>query len=172
MKTTGMKEIGRGVFSTVYQHGRNKVLIKSRDSVKECMAMGWFPTSPMFPALKRVGSSDCGEFQLYEEKFYPKVKSLKSALSSFEWEFYRELRVINEEWKDPKISWYQHFQGRFASLPGKFHHKRDRLLEALDGLSNYGEDMVFEISPRNVTVHNKKLVLLDCFFMESQLKSK
>lgn len=168
MNTSGMKQIGRGAFSTVYQKSKNKVLIKSRDHVKECMAFGWFPNTPLFPSIERVGVSDCGEFQFYEEKYYPKVKSLKNTLSAFEWEFYQELRKLSARFINP-YELIDRWREQIESLPNKFHHKKRMLLEAIDGLVNYGSDICFEISPRNVAVHGKKLVLLDCFFLRSQL---
>ena len=94
METKGLKQIGKGAFSTVYKKGTNKVLIKSCDNVKECMSMGWFPNSKMFPKIKRVGVSDCGQFQFYEEKFYPKTRSLKQDLLPSEYEFYLNLFVL------------------------------------------------------------------------------
>jgi hypothetical protein len=44
------------------------------------------------------------------------------------------------------------------------------LNEQIDGLMNYGADIRFEISPRNVAVKNGKLILLDCFFFASKLR--
>jgi hypothetical protein len=168
MNTNGMKKIGNGAFSTVYKKSRSKVLIKSRDNVKECMALGWFPETSLFPRIERVGMSDCGEWQFYEEKYYPRVKSLKNTLSAFEWEFYQELRKLHCSFLHP-YELIDKWRKQFESLPNKFHHKKRMLLEAVDGLSNYGCDICFEISPRNVATQGKKLVLLDCFFMKSQL---
>lgn len=174
MNTQGMKCIGKGAFSTVYQKTAKKVLIKSNDHVKECMALGWFPETPMFPTIERVGLSDCCEWSFYEEKYYPKVKSIKNNLTAFEYEFYKALRALfnsNTYCQNPYDT-LDMWREKFESLPGKFHHKKAMLLEALDGLSNYGTDICFEISPRNIAIHGKKLVLLDCFFMKSQLNRK
>jgi hypothetical protein len=44
------------------------------------------------------------------------------------------------------------------------------MLDALDACANYGNDVCFEISPRNVAVKNGKLVLMDCFFMADKLQ--
>lgn len=89
----GLPLIGRGVFSTVYRKNAKTVLIKSVDPVKECMAMGWFPSSRMFPKIARVAILDDDQgTALYEQRYYPKVKSLKAALKPMEWEFYKELR--------------------------------------------------------------------------------
>jgi hypothetical protein len=169
MNTQGMKCIGKGAFSTVYQSTPKKVLIKSKDNVKECMALGWFPESSMFPKIERVGFSDCGEYQYYEEKYYPKVKSLKNTLSAFDYEFYRALKdlsvcVMNRH------NYLDAWREKFDTLPAKFNRRKAILQEALDGLSNYGSDICFEISPRNVAIQGKKLILLDCFFFSSDLE--
>ena len=56
--TKALPLIGRGMFSTVYRKNAKTVLIKSVDPVKECMAMGWFPSSRMFPKTTRVALLD------------------------------------------------------------------------------------------------------------------
>lgn len=173
MNTNGMKQIGKGEFSTVYRKNKNTVLIKSRDHAKECMAAGWFPECSLFPTLERVGSSDCGEFSFYEEKYYPKKASLKKNLRPSEWEFYKILRGFFNDYPLMGKTRHQYlntWHECFDRIPGKFHVKREQMKEALDAMGNYGEDVCFEISPRNVTAHNGRLVLLDCFFMLSQQK--
>lgn len=170
MNTSKLKCIGKGAFSTVYQKNKNTVLIKSNDNVKECMSLGWFSNSKLFPSIECVGTSDCGEFKFYEEKFYPKVKGLKNVISAFEYEFYKALRNLKTpHYNARNYDNLDHWREQFESLPGKFHVKKTALLEALDGLSNYGTDICFEISPRNVATQGKKLVLLDCFFMAKDL---
>jgi hypothetical protein len=171
MNTKGMQQIGRGAFSTVYKRGRNKVLIKSTDKVKECMSLGWFPSSKLFPKLSLVGESSCGEFSFYEEKYYPKVNSLKKTLSDFEWEFYKVLRSLDHFYYYLPTR-YLRLHKAFSCIPGKFHRKRSLLLDALNALSNYGDDICFEISPRNVATQGDKLVLLDCFFFASDLNKR
>jgi hypothetical protein len=42
--------------------------------------------------------------------------------------------------------------------------------DAVEACANYGSDVMFEISPRNVAVHNGNLILLDCFFIKSKLR--
>lgn len=167
---TGLEKIGQGAFSKVYLNSR-KVLIKSVDNVKECMASIWFPESSLFPETKSLGCSESGEFNYYEQKFYPKVKSLKNNLIKSDYEFYRILRDLQEQSvTDNPYDGYNRLYQLFSTIPGKYHVKRSQLLEALDALSNYGSDIGFEISPRNVAVENKRLIMLDCFFMTSQLK--
>ena len=171
--TTTLPLIGRGMFSTVYRKNAKTVLIKSMDPVKECMAMGWFPSSRMFPKTTRVALLDDDQgTALYEQRYYPKAKSLKTALKPVEWEFYRELRElqsnINRLLDDYKA--LASLQALIKALPGKYARKKSALLGAIDALTNYGQDIRFEISPRNVAVHNGRLILLDCFFMAEKVK--
>ena len=163
--------IGRGMFSTVYRKNAKTVLIRSVDPVKECMAMGWFPSSRMFPKTTRVALLDDDQgTALYEQRYYPKVKSLKAALKPAEWEFYQGLREmqgnINRLLDDYKA--LDSLQSLIKALPGKYARKKSALLGAIDALTNYGPDIRFEISPRNVAVHNGSLILLDCFFMKKK----
>lgn len=169
MNTSKMQRIGKGAFSIVYKKDEKTVFIKSKDNVKECMSMGWFPNTRMFPKIERVGVSDCGEFQFYEEKFYERKLAPKKDLLPDEYEFYQALRNLNTRC-DNNYMRLDHWRNQFDSLPAKFKRKKKLLNEALDALSNYGTDICFEISPRNIAIHAGKLVLLDCFFFASALK--
>ena len=42
------------------------------------------------------------------------------------------------------------------------------MIDALRACSNYGSDVGFEISPRNIFIDNGNLILADCFFIISQ----
>ena len=156
ISTRSMPLVGKGAFSKVYRKNAKRVLIKSKDPVKEAMACGFFPESSMFPKVTHVGNSACGNWKYYEEKYYPRVRSLKKKLTPFEWEFYCVLRDIN--WGVPT-------RDGIRSIPNKFTARRQALLDAHSGLQNYNPHPRFEISPRNVAVHNSKLILLDCFFI-------
>lgn len=171
--TKSLPLIGRGMFSTVYRKNAKTVLIKSVDPVKECMAMGWFPSSRMFPKTTRVALLDGDQgTALYEQRYYPKAKSLKAALKPAEWEFYQELRDVqcryNYGWDDYKA--LDSLQSLISNLPSKYARKKAALLGAIDALTDYGPDIRFEISPRNVAAHNGNLILLDCFFMAEKMK--
>ena len=171
--TKALPLIGRGMFSTVYRKNAKTVLIKSVDPVKECMAMGWFPSSRMFPKTTRVAILDDDQgTALYEQRYYPKVKSVKAALKPAEWEFYQELRSmqnnINHFLDDYKA--LDSLQSLIKALPSKYARKKAALLGAIDALTNYGPDIRFEVSPRNVAAHNGNLILLDCFFMAEKAK--
>ena len=160
-----MEKIGQGSFSKVYKKG-NKVFIKSNDAQKECMALGWFPSSRLFPKIK---FSDNG-FD-YEMKYYKKHKSLKTALKPTEWEKYQELRriFIQNKFSAPRIQSIDHWINAFKKIKNKT--LRKHMCNALEAMGNYGPDVCFEISPRNVAISNTgNLILLDCFFMKHQLE--
>ena len=160
MITNTMPCIGRGAFSTAYRKTRSKVLIKSRDQVKECMALGWFPRTPLFPSITHVATSACGNWKFYEERYYPRVRGLKKNLTPFDWEFYKALKNLADSGRRD-TNW----SAKFEQLPSKFERRKLLLQEACNVLYNYNSNVHFEISPRNVAVHNSRLVLLDCFFI-------
>ena len=83
---------------------------------------------------------------------------------------YKQLRAIDRAQSyicNPYDSYDRHYKA-FSKL--KNNRLRTAMLEALEGCSNWGSDIGFEISPRNVAVNNGKLVLLDVFFSKSKLK--
>lgn len=153
--------IGRGCFTKCYRLGRNKVRLVSTDPAKECVALGWGSNSRLFPRIKRI------ETEVYEMEYFPKVKSLKAALRPDQYELYRALRNINVCPTKGDFAYLDELRKQFNRLP-KWAARA--LNEQIDGLMNYGADIRFEISPRNVAVKNGKLILLDCFFFASKLR--
>lgn len=171
---TGLELIGKGAFTKAYAVSADVVLLKSVDPVKECMGNGWFPECTLFPAVTRASTG------YYYMKRYQRVTSLKSALDADQWELYKTLRVLAKEFgtahfnavcmrKGRTVTHYHTLYNLFDSCADLSEEVKTNLLEALDSLANYGDDMCFEISPRNVAVDNGKLVLRDCFFMQSTL---
>lgn len=160
-----MKLIGKGSFTKAYLQDNGKVLLKSVDPIKECMAFGWFPEHRLFPAVEQI---DTG---MYEMQYYPKVASLKQNLTAEDWALYKELKALFDAYQAPSnkydgySTWYTAFAD--SDLPEEI---KEVLLGALDACSNMGPDIMFEISPRNVAVDNGRLVLLDCFFQTSMLQ--
>lgn len=163
INTRGLQLIGKGAFSKCYRLDETTVLIKSCDPVKECMAHGWFPECDLFPAVHLTD-----ECNVYTMQYYPRVSSLKGALDPDQWEIYKTLRTVMDS-----IGYVKRPADRYSVIYKLFEQLPDELAEplihALDAVSNYGSDIGFEISPRNVTAHNGKLVLLDCFFILSAL---
>lgn len=161
MNTQKLKLIGKGMFSKVYLKDEKTVLINSVCYMKECMA-NWVD-SIWFPKLERE------DYQQYTCEYFPKVKSLKSALSKEHYEIYLQLRSIFNIFDKPrnKYDLLDYWRGKFATISND--SIREDLLYFLAEASNYGSDIDFEISPRNVAVKNGNLILLDCFFVRSQL---
>lgn len=163
INTRGLKLIGKGAFSKCYRLDETTVLIKSCDPVKECMANGWFPEHSLFPV---VHSTD--ECNVYTMEYYPRVSSLKNSLDADQWEIYKTLRVVADN-----IGYVKNPHDRYSVIYKLFEQLPESLSEvmllALDALTNYGSDIGFEISPRNIAAKDGKLVLLDCFFLISAL---
>ena len=156
-----LKRIGKGSFTTAYLMDNDKVLLKSSDPIKECMAMGWFPNSHLFPKVK-FGDVD----NEYIMNYYPKQTSLKNTLKPKHYAFYKELRRL---WEDLPFNYDVYtLRTHFRYLTDK--RKSAILIEALEACMNYGSDICFEISPRNVAVGKTgNLILLDCFYIKSLL---
>jgi len=159
-----LQQIGKGSFSTVYKLNSNKVLIKSNDYTKECMAHGWGFDSSLFPKV----SFEDNDF--YSMKLYPKCKAPKKELNKRSYERYTLLRkLMNETFTHNKYDKYDKLYKLFSDIKDKT--LKEALLNAIDGLSNYGSDIGFEISPRNISfTKSGNLILLDCFFFISQLE--
>ena len=153
-----MELIGKGLFSKVYKVNSKKVLIKSVCYSKECTSL--FINSMWFPKLERI------ELNEYLCEFYPKVASLKSSLKPKHYELYKELRKINVYCHNDYDNYYK-LREEFEKVSNK--SLRTALIDYLDDFAQYGTDIGFEISPRNVAVKNGRLILLDCFFNKSQL---
>lgn len=153
--------IGKGAFTKAYRKD-DVVYLKSCDPIKECMAHGWFPESRLFPKVK---FSDVDGFD-YEMKYYPREKSLKKALRPRQYRLYKALKSISDDRGTcaNKYQEYSKWYEKLSSLPSEFSREKEVILEGLDGCTNTGSCIAFEISPRNVAVDNGFLVLLDVFF--------
>ena len=164
-----MKLIGKGAFTKCYLNDDSKtVTLHSVDNIKECMAYGWFPSSYLFPNVNPTE-----EQGVYTMKYYKRVSSLKNSLSPRQWDLYKVLREVMA-----KFDYMTHVNALFTAwheafdtIPSKYAREREVIKEALDACANYGQDINFEISPRNIAVQGNKLVLLDCFFLTRQLKA-
>lgn len=159
-----MKLIGRGSFTKAYLNSEdNRVYLDTVDPVKEIMALGWFPDSQLFPKIRRENNG------LYSMKYYPRVRSLKDNLTPLHYSLYKELRNLELYSGENIYDAYFYWVKEFKKISN--YRFRNILLEALDACSDIGSDITFEISPRNIAVHNNKLILLDCFFSIKKLRS-
>jgi hypothetical protein len=157
-----MNLIGKGLFSRVYLNDDNEtVKIMSCCYAKECLALFGYGDSRLWPKLERV---DSDEYSEYRGKYYPRVSGLKRNLCADDWKIYQTLRNLPTFGKD-----YYGLYEVFSTIEDE--SLQETMLQALDALADYGSDMAFEISPRNVAIDGDKLILLDVFFFKSQLKS-
>ena len=160
-----LKLIGRGLFTKAYLRPiDNRVVLKSTCPIKECMALGWFPNSELFPKLDYIESN------VYEMEYLPRPKSLKQNLDKDQYVIYQTLRRV---YNDKPYSLNKN--DSCSSLYKLFETIEDSSLstimcKALNACSNMGSDIDFEISPRNVSVKNGKLILLDVFYSISEMQ--
>jgi hypothetical protein len=165
-----MKLIGKGMFSNVYREGSSKtVVIHSSDPAKEALSFNWHRNaSGVFPKTERA------DFGVYKMEYFPRV-SLKSSLRPDQYALYKELRKTfdrlggNMEYRRYNHTKYAalYCEMNNSEIPNKV---KNDILSYIDSLANYGSDICFEISPRNVAVKNGRLILLDCFFFKSELE--
>lgn len=156
--------IGKGLFTKCYLN-EDKVTVNlvSTDYIKECISLNWFPESRLFPEIKS------NDDDTYTMKYFPKVKSLKDNLNSRDWKLYLILRNLTAKYSRNTYDSYCNWREQFETIPDEYEEERTEIIEALDACTNYGSDIGFEISPRNVATDNGNLILLDCFFMISQV---
>jgi len=169
----GLKLIGQGSFSRVYKLDEETVLIRSRDPAKECYSM-YQMESDRFPILEYMGDDERDKrFSFYKSKFY-KRQPLKSSLRPEEYELYKALKTMwhqsfgQQRPDDGYNFWYE----EVGKLPDKFATEVEGIRDCLGSLANWGSDICFEISPRNVAVDDGRLILLDCFFFDSYQKPR
>lgn len=155
-----LKLIGQGLFSKVYRLNDKEVLIKSICNVKEAISMEWHNSTGVFPKITRI------DYQEYTCKYYEKVTSLKSSLLPDHYDIYQNLRALEIDVNTNPYDYLDAWRKAFKSVKNAKY--RNALLNMLDVLSNYGTEMRFEISPRNVAVEKGKLILLDVFFFNDQ----
>lgn len=150
-----MKLIGKGAFTKAYLLDNGKVQLHSCCPIKEVMSLGWFPESRLFPTISRVDS------EVYEMDYLTRVTAPKRQLCEGDYKLYKALQVVD----------YDHsagdYHGIYKSLEKNLagFAELEEILEALDGCSNIGSEIGFEISPRNIAVTaDGHLIMADCFF--------
>ena len=130
------------------------------------MAVEWFPESIHFPKIEEIEIKDNYYWKM---KKYNKTKKIKGLLNDDDYKFYQELRkifknkpIIKNKY-DNYIVLYELFSE--SSLTDD---QKELMLNALSACSNYGSDVGFEISPRNIFIDDGNLILADCFYIISQ----
>lgn len=147
-----MKRFATGLFSTAYLDGEH-VILKSICRAKECLALFGFGDSNYWPQIERIDS------YVYKMPFYQPLK--KSSVDADQWVLYQALRAHTQAFQSyvPRETSYERYDRLYAHWA-----VYPFIQEAIEALSNYGQDIDIEISPRNVKTLNGKLVLLDIFF--------
>lgn len=162
-----MKLIGRGAFTKAYLLDNGRVLLKSCDPIKEAMAHGWFPDSPLFPKVSYI------DVETFEMDYLTRVRAPKRQLNERAYALYQALRDVSDVFcrsLGNKYDGYKDLYYLFETLLNGWEEK-ETLLEALNACADWGSDVSFEISPRNISTNDKgDLILADCFFMMSKLE--
>lgn len=168
LKENKPSKVKQGHFTTAYLYEeQSKVILESRCYIKECMAHGWFPDSELFPSIKFADIEDDvnTEFRVYEMPLYVCGRSIKANVGKEDYEgIYVPLRKIQY------VSGYRNFEEQLNTV-GISEEVKEAILEAYEACTNYGSDIGWEISPRNVAATAEgRLILLDCFYIKSQIR--
>jgi hypothetical protein len=99
-------------------------------------------------------------------EYFEPVKSLKDNLKPEHYQLFRELSKLRISHVPNRYNLADKWREQFKTISNKKY--KNALLDMVDVLGNYGTDINFECTPRNVAVKNGKLILLDVFFMDSQ----
>ncbi len=174
-QTKGLKKIGVGSFTDVFELNEREVLISSACMIKECISFGWFPDSELFPVLERIDRDEIYKnglcINLFKAEKLQKVTAPKKQLTVQDYNLYTELRKVFNYTPKGKHFKHEHLTKEFKSNITNEQHL-EALQSALDACMNYGSDVSFEISPRNIMLNSKGgLVLNDCFFLSSNLET-
>ena len=179
------KLIGKGSFTKVFHDGKSPVVVMSSfNKTKECLASGWMPESELLPVvdfLGQVGGLD-DSWQLYKMPYFASLKqrAVKPHLDAESWALYQQLRTLSKDLQNHFLSSYgMIWRGhqiysdslRIINQSGLSDSIKDFMLGCYQSLSNYGQDVRFEISPSNVATENGKLILVGCFFFSNDVKS-
>jgi len=162
-----LKLIGAGLFSKVYSNDAlDYVIITKKDCIKEAMAFNWFPESRYFPKIEEI---EIEGDHYWKMKKYNKTKKIKGLLNDEDYKFYQELRKIfkNKPIIKNKYDSYIVLHDLFSNSL-LTNDQKELMLDALSACANYGADVSFEISPRNIFIDNGNLILADCFYLISQ----
>lgn len=171
------KLFAKGLFTKAYLTEAGRVLLHTIDPIKNAIGEQLFlPTHRMIPQAEKIDSFFNGVNDVFvlDMEYMPRPSSIKQNVSARQWRFYNLLRDVATKIVygfyptdyDRTAAIYKQFEG----LPYEFRSEREILIETLDGIKNYVDNVGFEISPRNVTVKGGKLVLLDCFFDPKTLR--
>lgn len=161
-------KVTRGMFSKAFIYS-DKVLIESCDPVKECISLGWFPDSELFPIVKQSELESYNEdMQVYEMPRYTTSRNVKDLIKSEHYKkIYLPLRKLykNLSYGMNPYNWQLDFTNAVerSELSKEL---QEILISAYEACMNFSHKVRFEISPRNVAADaDKNLILLDVFFI-------
>lgn len=165
------KRIGQGHFSTAYRDG-NKVYLHSNDPMKECMSLGWFPKHRSFPNVDLIDVEPHDGRNVYLMEYYEPLVGNVNKLKENERRFLKDLQGLTNNWfKENGKELYE----RVGSGIKKYissRAKRNLLLDALNATLNYGSDIGFEADLRNLRYKSGRIILIDCFLVQSSLNKR
>ena len=196
-----MKKLGSGTFTEAYLKPDGRVKIRTIDCIKECMSMGLFPNSVLFPKVKFVGLEDGinrnvgnqhaqdhdESISIYDMEYYDffsgytTSEDFENALLPSHYKLYEELQELDSAWyemehqdlmDDNPEGLAEFWIKRINEIISNKHFKNS-LLKALNAIKEYTSAVFFEAPSFNLAVRNKRLILMDCFFvMEKHNRSK
>ena len=159
--------IGNGLFSKVYRKGNDPfVTVVSRDPAKEAFSFDWHTPHHLIPEITAIDND------VYTMPFYPRVLSPKKQLTPHSYSFYTYLRKMTRTGfsRITRETSYDILYRLFNGIPVEFKKEKIVLHDMLRVLSNFGDDMIFEISPRNIScTKSGDLILRDCWFFLSRI---
>lgn len=161
-------KVRKGKYSIVYVFD-DIALIHSKDPIKECLSLNWFPDSIHVPEVNDSNiQSDKAGFKVYEMPLYETNRSVKSLICQDDYfNIYLPLRKlmtnINWDYNNP-YKWQNNFYDAVQQTELTIDIK-DLIVSCYEACMNYSSKVMFEISPRNVAAKDGRLILLDCFFI-------
>ena len=161
IKDKEMKLIGKGTFTKAYLKDKHTVILHSVDPIKECMSLGMFPNSRLFPKIERLTYE---EVSTYKMKLLKKVRAPKRQLKPAHYTLYKELKKLAGS-----ISFKLRDNVSKLNVPTSV---KAHLVVAVEACMNYTDQVAFEISPRNIAESNGNLILMDCFYDANLLRKQ
>ncbi len=165
--TKGLKQIGKGAFSKVYDARDGNVIILTDDPTKEAYTL--FDLGDRFPKVERL---EYDSPAVYRMKKYETKGGIKSKVSAREWKLVKLLQKALDSILGRDMDYgtlYTAIESTFSECP-EYDDEQEQLLHALDVMSNCGYDVCMEVPNRNLVVENGKIIFLDIFYMRSKLK--
>lgn len=161
-------KIKKGLFSTAFIF-RDKVIIETKDQLKECLAYEYFPDSIHIPTVSFSKlETNKPEHTVYEMPLYQTARSVRSLICVEDYNnLYLPLRelFLNCGYSRNAYNWQDDFiiAANNSKLSAEY---KELIIGCYEACMNYSHRIRFEISPRNVAANNdKRLILLDCFYI-------